>query len=486
MSGIINTTSFYSMCKSGDIESVKQLFGAADPNESCNEIVRVIAFMMACGNHQFELADYLTEIFDATVIFKQLSTRLVDLCTDYAIFDYVNEWTTKNLKMDLRYCINCGHNRDTCPNCNKIYHANLKKLYTDLKTNYTYAHPYAMKLIVTYADLLVKTYQLSECDTLVSETSEWVDKNLSKSDWWYLQYIQSVAVLRYKQGRYMDCAKQYEIVLEIVGPNYAIYENLAHTYNNAGKTKKAAECIEKAINFSESNQLRALNTAKINALKEIISAEMDQPDLTILEKYESATSDEEKQAILNEADKLMKDILVKYDKEKETVMTTFDKQKAGLYLALSVNKSANGDVTGALAQALKSVQIYDSTGDNVPVEYPTLSAKARMSVGKYYEQLRDYVNAEKYFSEAVQTFTKTVGKNSPLTADALQHHGSVLVLLDRLSDAEQALTNALASFNGCDKASQNKDRMNSILIQLNSVQTRINTLSKKSRKSARK
>jgi tetratricopeptide (TPR) repeat protein len=269
--------------------------------------------------------------------------------------------------------IGCEHlTADICPTCNKKYHANLKSLYLDLKTNSSYNDKYAMKLIIAYADILVKTYQLTECDELINETMDWVNANLNNTDKAYLQYIQSVAVLRFKQKRFVECAEQYEIVRSVLGDSYAIYENLAHVYNSCNDLTKAADCINRALELAES-----------------------------------------------------------------------ESRKAGLYLALGVNMCARNKINDALTYALKAMNIYDTQTSSTPKEYPTLSAKARMSVAKYYEQLNDLPNALKYYSEAATTFTTTCGLINPLTFDALKNQGYVLAALHKWSDAISVLTNTL-------------------------------------------
>lgn len=367
-----NPTDFYNWCQNGDIESITAWCNEADKKKLIQQQIHIIGFIKACKHHQFAVVDHITTIFNSGIMFYSVYERLISICTDYAIFNYINEWFSKNFKIDLLYNISCKHGTaDTCPTCNKLYHENLKTLYIDLKTNWRYDEIHAMKLIIAYADILVKTYQLTECDALISETIDWVNANLSETST-YIKYIQSVAVLRFKQKRFRECAAHYETVRLKLGDSYAIYENLAHVYNSCNELVKAADCISKALTLTES-----------------------------------------------------------------------DSSKAGLYLALSVNLCARDKVDEALTQALCAMRIYDTQTSTTPNTYPTLSAKARMTVARCYEQSNDLPNALKYYSEAATTFTTTCGLINPLTFDALKNQGYMLAALHRWSEAVVVLTNAL-------------------------------------------
>jgi tetratricopeptide (TPR) repeat protein len=60
---------------------------------------------------------------------------------------------------------------------------------------------------------------------------------------------EALAFCRWKQGRYEEALEIFNWQLKIVGPNVALYENMAHTYNKIGKYDEAENSLKAAIDL---------------------------------------------------------------------------------------------------------------------------------------------------------------------------------------------------------------------------------------------
>jgi tetratricopeptide (TPR) repeat protein len=106
--------------------------------------------------------------------------------------------------------------------------------------------------------------------------------------------IQARAFLRFKQGQYEDALRYFHQLIEIMGPNEQIYENMALTYSRLNDFKEATICYARAILLIRQ---KPPEEQKITTLLLGLSTVLDDPNEALI--------------VLNESLRLLK---LQYDK----------------------------------------------------------------------------------------------------------------------------------------------------------------------------
>eukprot|EP00468_Gymnochlora_sp_CCMP2014_P009684 CAMPEP_0167762056 /NCGR_PEP_ID=MMETSP0110_2-20121227/12531_1 /TAXON_ID=629695 /ORGANISM="Gymnochlora sp., Strain CCMP2014" /LENGTH=511 /DNA_ID=CAMNT_0007648839 /DNA_START=27 /DNA_END=1562 /DNA_ORIENTATION=+ len=116
-----------------------------------------------------------------------------------------------------------------------------------------------------------------------------------------------------------------------------------------------------------------------------------------------------------------------------------DSHKGGLYMGLGIVKKRQGKVKEGLEDLLKSLKWYQDTTGPKP---HSLVAKAHMSIGHAYEELKEFKKAASHMESAVDIFYRTCGNESPLTGGARGSLGKVYVELNMPQKAWDSLVAA--------------------------------------------
>ena len=101
--------------------------------------------------------------------------------------------------------------------------------------------------------------------------------------------------------------------------------------------------------------------------------------------------------------------------------------RGGIYMGLGLVRDRLGKTREALPileQALEHYLKEHTTKDHVQLD-SSIIAKAHMSVGKAHEKLGDKPKAASHMADALAIFRRTVGHDSPLTANAMGCLGKV-------------------------------------------------------------
>lgn len=112
-------------------------------------------------------------------------------------------------------------------------------------------------------------------------------------------------------------------------------------------------------------------------------------------------------------------VYIEIEKKKNPDMNT---NMGGLYLGLGLIKKRQGNIKEGLNELHKGLDWYtEHTGPNPH----SLVAKASMSVGQTYNELKEYDKAIEHIKNAIDIFQKTCGDESPLTGNAQYNLGKI-------------------------------------------------------------
>ena len=120
--------------------------------------------------------------------------------------------------------------------------------------------------------------------------------------------------------------------------------------------------------------------------------------------------------------------------------------KGGIYMGLGLVRDRLGKTKEALPileQALAHYQAEHTDGASHVQLDSSIIAKAHMSVGKAHEKLGDAPNAARHMADALALFRRTVGPDSPLTANAMGCLGKVHCANGRQTEGLKLLKGAL-------------------------------------------
>jgi len=104
--------------------------------------------------------------------------------------------------------------------------------------------------------------------------------------------------------------------------------------------------------------------------------------------------------------------------------------RGGIYMGLGLVRDRLGKTREALPILQQALEHYQNehTKDHVQLD-SSIIAKAHMSVGKAHEKLGELPKAASHMTDALAIFRRTVGYDSPLTANAMGALGKVKVAL---------------------------------------------------------
>ena len=118
--------------------------------------------------------------------------------------------------------------------------------------------------------------------------------------------------------------------------------------------------------------------------------------------------------------------------------------KGGIYMGLGLVRDRLGKTREALPILMQALEHYqqEHTRNHVQLDSSIIS-KAHMSVGKAHEKLGELAKAATHMSAALAIFRRTVGYESPLTANAMGALGNVKAQLGDRKEALALLNGAL-------------------------------------------
>lgn len=118
--------------------------------------------------------------------------------------------------------------------------------------------------------------------------------------------------------------------------------------------------------------------------------------------------------------------------------------RGGIYMGLGLVRDRLGKTREALPILEQSLEHYlkEHTKDHVQLD-SSIIAKAHMSVGKAHEKLGEKKKAASHMADALAIFRRTVGYDSPLTANAMSSLGKVKVELGFVKEGLHLLKGAL-------------------------------------------
>jgi len=118
--------------------------------------------------------------------------------------------------------------------------------------------------------------------------------------------------------------------------------------------------------------------------------------------------------------------------------------RGGIYMGLGLVRDRLGKTREALPILEQALDHYqkEHTKDHVQLD-SSIIAKAHMSVGKAHEKLGEKAKAAEHMADALAIFRRTVGYDSPLTANAMGALGKVKCELGKLKEGLTLLKGAL-------------------------------------------
>jgi tetratricopeptide (TPR) repeat protein len=119
-----------------------------------------------------------------------------------------------------------------------------EQLYNLCKESLGLDHDEVINLGLKLASCYIGNYKLNHCDQLLTEIMPGVEKRGGLVE---IRGREALAFCRWKQGRYEEALEIFNWQLKIVGPNVALYENMAHTYNKIGKYDEAENSLKAAL-----------------------------------------------------------------------------------------------------------------------------------------------------------------------------------------------------------------------------------------------
>lgn len=145
----------------------------------------------------------------------------------------------------------CPHHEEKnigedCVECQIKQYEVYQSHYLTFEKELGFTHTHTLKAAFDYYSTLITQYRLSECDELLNEIYE---ACVARGKWssFYFMAIQARAFLRFKQGKYEDSLEYFHKLIEVMGPNEQIYENMALTYSRLNDFKAATICYAQAI-----------------------------------------------------------------------------------------------------------------------------------------------------------------------------------------------------------------------------------------------
>ena len=118
--------------------------------------------------------------------------------------------------------------------------------------------------------------------------------------------------------------------------------------------------------------------------------------------------------------------------------------RGGIYMGLGLVRDRLGKTREALPILEQALEHYqkEHTKDFVQLD-SSIIAKAHMSVGKAHEKLGEKAKAAEHMADALAIFRRTVGFDSPLTANAMGCLGKVRCELGQMKEGLKLLKDAL-------------------------------------------
>jgi tetratricopeptide (TPR) repeat protein len=118
--------------------------------------------------------------------------------------------------------------------------------------------------------------------------------------------------------------------------------------------------------------------------------------------------------------------------------------RGGIYMGLGLVRDRLGKTREALPILEQALEHYqkEHTRDFVQLD-SSIIAKAHMSVGKAHEKLGEKAKAAEHMADALAIFRRTVGFDSPLTANAMGCLGKVRCELGQMKEGLKLLKDAL-------------------------------------------
>jgi len=118
--------------------------------------------------------------------------------------------------------------------------------------------------------------------------------------------------------------------------------------------------------------------------------------------------------------------------------------RGGIYMGLGLVRDRMNKTREALPILQQALEHYQAehTKDHVQLD-SSIIAKAHMSVGKAHEKLGDPHKAASHMADALAIFRRTVGHDSPLTANAMACLGKVKAVLGEIKEGLTLLKGAI-------------------------------------------
>lgn len=206
-----------------------------------------------------ELSDVLAEIIKKNANYKKKKPMAMKLS---------KEEETNNLKIVIEEAqikqenpdeIMCPHQAkmgtgEACVPCQTVHYEQCKKKYHDLKKQKGLSDIYTLHAAFEFFSPLITQYKLSECDEVLSEVYDACIKR-GKCSKYYIKITQSMAFLRFKQGKYQDSIKYFKEMEDVMGDSERISENLGMAYCSVNDYVNAELAYGKAINISIEKKL---------------------------------------------------------------------------------------------------------------------------------------------------------------------------------------------------------------------------------------
>lgn len=262
---------------------------------------------------------------------------------------------------------------EDCVDCQIKQYETYQSRYIILKKELGLTNTHTLKAAFDYYSTLITQYRLSECDELLNEI---YDACVERGKWssFYFMTMQARAFLRFKQGKYEDSLEYFHKLIEIMGPNEQIYENMALTYSRLNDFKAATICYAQAILLI---RLKPPEEQRITTLLLGLS--------TVLENAEDSL------IVLNESLNLLKK---QYNKPHSLMAKTLS--------GMGDLHSKRQDLNKALECYQEAVTIFiDTCGYETPLTANALNkhAKTLLALNKNHDAIQIFIDALQVWSK---------------------------------------------------------------------------------------
>ena len=279
-------------------------------------------------------------------------------------------------------------------------------------------------------DCLIGQYKLNRTEEILDEFESVC---VQKGSNWKVKHIQSSAFVKWKQYKFKEALALFLMQQEIVGASAALCENIGHTYSSLGDLTSAEDYFERAIELLKRGSFG--NKGGIYMGLGLVRDRLGKTReaLPILQQALEHYQQEHTKGHVQ----LDSSIIAKVSAPPGVPCSVWRAATAvpSMHARRACKQSMRPRTSlshAHRAESRASTHIFACMPPSLPhlSLTPSLALpQAHMSLGKAHEKLGDAKAAQKHMRDALAIFRRTVGYDSPLTANAMGALGKVTAQL---------------------------------------------------------